>query len=368
MIRLLFLLFTAAAATACTPSVPAGEYRIVGKIEHLPDSTVVRLSEAQGSTTRIIAADTLVDGRFSFRDTISAPKALQIELYVGNYFGGTLDVWAAPGKCVEIRGTDKQAWLWEIVSDIPEQKDEDRYRALVEPEVRALNGFQNVLHTQEEMARFMELCGRMSEKTVCYMQTAPVTRVWMNKLAEYARLSQAGIGRRTQIVALCDRMSDAQRRSSTGRRIDACLNPVSAVGVGDRMADGDLYDVDGKLHRLEEFSGKYILLEFGGKGCRACREAVPELEAIAELYRNRIEIVNISQDPELDWKNSVAARKSTFHRWNQLLGAGEKGIWASYGVLAVPHFVLIAPNGRIEAVWQGYGKGSLLEKIAENVN
>lgn len=364
---LLYLLFAAVTATACTPAVPAGEFRIVGKIENVPDSAVVHLYEWQGKMLRGIAVDTLIDGRFSFRDTISSPKAVQVYLYVGDYQAGPLDVWVAPGKCTKIRGTDKQAWLWSVVSDIPEQKDEDIYRALVEPEVRELNGFQNVLNTQQEVARYMELCGQISEKTVRYMQTAPVTQVWMNKLAEYARILQLGIGHRAEILALCDRMSDAQQQSPTGRQINAYLNPVAAVSIGDRMADGDFYDVTGKVHHLVEFLGKYILLEFGGKGCRACLEAIPELEEIAERYRNRIEVVNISQDSEHDWKKFVADRKLTGNQWNQLLGVNERGIWARYGVLAVPHFVLIAPDGRIQDVWQGYGKGSLLEKIAQNM-
>lgn len=367
MKQLLCLLFAAVAVTACAPAVPAGEFRIVGKIENVPDSAVVRLYEPQGQMLRGIAVDTLIDGRFSFQDTISSPKALQVCLHIGDYQGGVLDIWVAPGKYTEIRGKGEQAWLWEVVSDIPEQKDEDIYRALVEPEIRELNRFQEILQPQE-LTRYMELCGQISEKTVRYMQTAPVTEVWMNRFAECARFLLYGIGtaHKAEMLALYDRMTEEQRQSPMGRRIDACLNPISKVGVGDRLADGDLYDVDGKLHRLTEFLGKYILLEFGGKGCGACLEAIPELKEIAERYRNRVEVVCISQDSERDWKQFVAEQRLTGNLWNQLLGKDE-GLWARYGVLGVPHFVLIAPDGRIRDVWQGYGKGSLLEKIAENI-
>ena len=113
---------------------------------------------------------------------------------VGDYRGGTLDVWVAPGKRIEVRGEDKQAWLWEAASDIAEQADEDMYRALVEPQICELNWFQDMLNTQQDFARYMELFGQVSEKTVRRMQTAPVTRVWLNKLAECARLLQFGIG------------------------------------------------------------------------------------------------------------------------------------------------------------------------------
>lgn len=118
----LSLLVAAVAATACAPAVPAGEFRIVGKIGNVPDGAVVRLYEPQGQMLRGIGVDTLAGGRFSFRDTVAFPKVVQISVTVGDYRGGTLDVWVAPGKRIEVRGEDKQAWLWEAVSDIAERR------------------------------------------------------------------------------------------------------------------------------------------------------------------------------------------------------------------------------------------------------
>ena len=226
----LSLLVAAVAATACAPAVPAGEFRIVGKIENVPDGAVVRLYEPQGQMLRGIGVDTLAGGRFSFRDTVAFPKVVQISVTVGDYRGGTLDVWVAPGKRIEVRGEDKQAWLWEAASDIAEQADEDMYRALVEPQICELNWFQDMLNTQQDFARYMELFGQVSEKTVRRMQTAPVTRVWLNKLAECARLLQFGIGtaHKAEMLALYDRMTEEQRQSPMGRRIDAYLNPAPA--------------------------------------------------------------------------------------------------------------------------------------------
>ena len=230
----LSLLFAAVAATACAPAVPAGEFRIVGKIGNVPDGAVVRLYEPQGQMLRGIGVDTLAGGRFFFRDTVAFPKVVQISVTVGDYRGGTLDVWVAPGKRIEVRGEDKQAWLWEAASDIAEQADEDMYRALVEPQICELNWFQDMLNTQQDFARYMELFGQVSEKTVRRMQTAPVTRVWLNKLAECARLLQFGIGtaHKGEMLALYDRMTEEQRQSPMGRRIDAYHNPAPAVGAG----------------------------------------------------------------------------------------------------------------------------------------
>ena len=39
----LSLLFAAVAATACAPAVPAGEFRIVGKIGNVPDLSLIHI-------------------------------------------------------------------------------------------------------------------------------------------------------------------------------------------------------------------------------------------------------------------------------------------------------------------------------------
>ena len=83
----LSLLFAAVAATACAPAVPAGEFRIVGKIGNVPDGAVVRLYEPQGQMLRGIGVDTLAGGRFSFRDTVAFPKVVQISGAVRSMFG-----------------------------------------------------------------------------------------------------------------------------------------------------------------------------------------------------------------------------------------------------------------------------------------
>ena len=55
------------------------------------------------------------------------------------------------------------------------------------------------------------------------------------------------------------------------------------------------------------------------------------------------------------------------NQWNELRRANT-GLTASYQVKGYPHYVLIAPDGKVQAVWGGYGKGSLLEKMKNQLN
>ena len=130
--------------------------------------------------------------------------------------------------------------------------------------------------------------------------------------------------------------------------------------------DGDLYDADGNLHRLAEFIGKYILLDFWSAGCGPCVQAIPELQEIARKYAGRVAGVSSSQDPKPVWKEFIAEKQLVGNQWNELVD-GDTGLGMRYGVKEIPHFVLLAPASRIQDVWQGYGTGSLLEELEQNI-
>ena len=54
------------------------------------------------------------------------------------------------------------------------------------------------------------------------------------------------------------------------------------------------------------------------------------------------------------------------NQWNELR-RGRTGLAVSYQVKGIPHYVLIAPSGKIQDMWSGYGSGSLLEKVKKNL-
>mgnify|MGYP003057865721 CR=1 FL=1 len=73
-------------------------------------------------------------------------------------------------------------------------------------------------------------------------------------------------------------MSEADKATEAGQIITGYMNLPETVNVGDEMADGDLYDLDGNVRHLSEFKGKYILLDFWSQGCGPCLQSLPELE------------------------------------------------------------------------------------------
>ena len=97
-------------------SVAANEYLIQGELANLPDSIVIGLYEEDGSILNCVWRDTLMNGQFSFRDTVSTTRKMLIMSDNRGFPGTWLEVWIAPGEYIEIKGQDKLVKTWEVVS------------------------------------------------------------------------------------------------------------------------------------------------------------------------------------------------------------------------------------------------------------
>lgn len=305
--------------------VPEGEFLIEGHVTGVPDSIIMQLMRNEGRLLTTVTYDTIINGRFTLRDTIGDTEAHRMCLVARSteFPSTSLDVWVQSGKRVVVKGKDKLIQLWKVNSDVAE-----------------LN----------------------------YMLTAPISSVWLDYLVRYMEMNQASpeLGYHDRIQTLYTRMSEVDKATPAGQAIEEYMNTFQTVEVNNDMADGDLYDVNGQVHHLAEFKGKYILLDFWSMGCGPCRMAMPEIREIEETYRRKMEVVSISTDPDQAWKKFVAEEKLQGNQWNELR-RGNTGLAAAYRVNGIPHFVMISPEGKILEMWSGYGEGSLKSKVAELV-
>ena len=127
------------------------------------------------------------------------------------------------------------------------------------------------------------------------------------------------------------------------------------------MADADLFDLDGKVHHLADFKGKYMLLDFWSSGCGPCIMALPEMKEIQEQYKDRLTIISLSSDTQTRWKAASTQHEMTWQNLSDLKQTA--GLYAVYDVNGIPNYVLISPKGKIVKMWSGYGKGSLKLKM-----
>ena len=121
------------------------------------------------------------------------------------------------------------------------------------------------------------------------------------------------------------------------------------LAVGDRAPDFALKALDGRELKLDDFRGKYVLLDFWATWCAPCLAEMPNLQAIRDRHADdpRFILIGVS----LDDQAASAARmvKALNLSWRQGLAGPDSPVVAAYGATAIPATFLIGPDGTILA-------------------
>lgn len=362
------------------------EIIIDGKVTNVKDGLIVSLFRRDGRVGSTIATDTIENGKFYFN--VKPEKELdKLSLFVHStdFPSMSREVYATPNAYIQVNGKDNLIYTWEVESNVKEQKESDRYLYAAKDlwieyqrimaEVSGCWGVVDSSTTTAEEksiaksrikelhSQTIEMTLKIHEKEIDMLKRMPVTIIWLNKMYEISMNFRyiENFPYTEEVRALYTRMSEEQKQSSLGQLITENLFPLKVVKIGEDMADGDLYDLEGNLHHLSELKGKYLLLDFWSSGCGPCIMAIPEMGELQQKYVDKLTIVSLSSDTEKTWKAASARHKMIWKNWSDKKQTG--GLYAQYGVRGIPHYVLISPEGKMVDTWSGYGKGSLLQKL-----
>ena len=135
--------------------------------------------------------------------------------------------------------------------------------------------------------------------------------------------------------------------------------------MGDDIADANLLDLNGNIKHLSDYLDKYFLLDFWSSGCGPCIMALPEMKEISETYSDKLTIISISIDFDAVWKKAIDKFDTP---WVNLRDSKSwSGLAVKYGVLGIPNYIIISPEGKIVDKWAGYSPGLLKRKVDENI-
>ena len=128
----------------------------------------------------------------------------------------------------------------------------------------------------------------------------------------------------------------------------ANLVPSTTEAAVQKLLLAPFTDLNGEVHRLSQFRGKVLLVNFWATWCTPCREEMPALNRIHQKYQwNGIEVVGIAADNAPKVRNYAAEMKIGY----SLLTAGAEGIAISSQlgnlVGALPFTAVLDRNGRM---------------------
>lgn len=388
MKRLILLFGIALCIVACGPSEPKNYYEIEGRVSNVDDGAVFYLFRLDGNAGMAIAHDTLREGRFHFRITPEVEKEhLTLLCWRDDFPSMAAHIWAEAGDKVKVKGEDKLIYTWQVKGPAPENRSSQRYircaeelyndlqRVMLEDNAIRLkwqepNADKELLQAQyDSLGREqMRIVPMIHSRLIERMKRCKMDEVGMMHLSEMANLCKYDpeYANRQEVEELFGSLGEEWHNHPSYELIRVNLYPPQEATVGEPMIDGEFYDLEGGHHTLSELSGYYILLDLWSSGCGPCIMALPEMEEIAKKYKDRLRVVSITTDADDMWRKASESHPMSWHNWSD--GKKEIGIYAHYDQGGIPNYTLISPEGMIIDRWMGYGKGYLLQKVAEHLN
>lgn len=188
--------------------------------------------------------------------------------------------------------------------------------------------------------------------TVAWVKAHPNSQINSYILIQYTMgLSHVeGILPSDQLRSIFNALPDTVKKNSWGKDLQDQLNSLVVGGTAPDFAE---VNPEGKLIKLSDFKGKYVLLDFWASWCKPCRAENPNVVDAYQKYKSRnFEILSVSLDVnKADW---IKAIKHDGMPWNHVCDPHHSTHWDSrvpklYNVSLVPTNFLIDPNGVIIA-------------------
>ena len=127
--------------------------------------------------------------------------------------------------------------------------------------------------------------------------------------------------------------------------------------------DFTVYDASGEAHKLSDFQGKPVILNFWASWCGPCRSEMPDIEAAWKTYGEQIHflIVNLTDGYQETQETAQSWLDESGYTFPVYFDTQTEAAYA-YGVNAVPVTYFIDPEGNLQAYFQGAMTADILQQ------
>lgn len=132
---------------------------------------------------------------------------------------------------------------------------------------------------------------------------------------------------------------------------NATKEKIEVLGIGDDAPDFTLVDLNGEVHRLSDYKGQGVFLNFWGTWCKPCVKEMPAMDRQYEVFKDKgvqILAVNIAQS---DFEVQRFADQYGLNF--PIVIDKTKSVMEAYNINPLPTTLLINPDGKIEQILRG---------------
>ncbi|MBK9123278.1 MAG: TlpA family protein disulfide reductase [Chloroflexi bacterium] len=125
-----------------------------------------------------------------------------------------------------------------------------------------------------------------------------------------------------------------------------------------------LHNLDGAVVDLAEYSDQVVVLNSWATWCVPCEVEMPALQALAERYAGRVTVLGVNAGEQ---RSAVTAWRDRFGLTFELVLDPDGTASRDYRLRGQPTTFIVAPGGRIEAIYFGPVDLAELERIVSRL-